>query len=348
MESLIDQYRFRLVRKIAEGGMGAVYEAIQQGTEGFEKIVAIKTILENLSADREFVDMFIGEAKLVADLVHQNIVQVYQLGKVSSRYYIAMEYVHGVNLEEFLERHHELGRQIPIELVAFIISRVCLGLDYAHNKTDKDGKPLNVVHRDISPKNIMIDTQGVVKITDFGIAKARDTMRSREGEVLMGKVQYMSPEQATFEHTDRRSDLFSLAVVMHELLVGYNIFADKDTMVSIANVTRRPIPPITQFRTDIPDELVRILSKAMERDRAKRYQTVNDFGYDLQYFMYRDGFGPTYQMLEAYLKQLFPHFADPRVSRSLGPSSYHSFSDTLVLTKEEMPSDPTPTAPDGP
>ena len=137
METLVDNYKFKLVRKIAEGGMGAVYEAIQYGGDGFEKIVAIKTILEDYSADAEFVEMFIGEAKLVADLIHQNIVQVYQLGKVGNRYYIAMEYVHGVNIEEFLERHQELERRIPIELVAFIVSRICLGLHYAHTKTDK-------------------------------------------------------------------------------------------------------------------------------------------------------------------------------------------------------------------
>jgi len=334
METLIDNYKFKLVRKIAEGGMGAVYEAIQYGGDGFEKIVAIKTIIEDYSADAEFVEMFIGEAKLVADLIHQNIVQVYQLGKVGNRYYIAMEYVHGVNLEEFLERHYELERRIPIELVAFIISRVCLGLHYAHTKTDKEGNPLNVVHRDVSPKNVMIDTQGVVKMTDFGIAKAKAYMRNREGEILMGKVQYMSPEQARFEQTDRRSDVFSLGIVMYEMLAGKNIFSDENTVVTMKNITETVIPPIRTYNPKIPVELEKILMKALERDRNLRYQSADDFGYELQYYMYHDRFGPTYQMLEAYLKEIFPHFADPKISRTMGTSNYFSFSDTVIMPKD--------------
>ncbi len=330
MESIVDTFRFKLVRKIAEGGMGAVYEAIQLGADGFEKIVAIKTIIEDYSSDREFVEMFIGEAKLVADLIHQNIVQVYQLGKVGNRYYIAMEYVHGVNLEEFSERHIELEKKVPVDLVAFIVSRICLGLHYAHTKTDKEGNPLNVVHRDVSPKNIMIDTQGVVKVTDFGIAKAKAYMRNREGEVLMGKVQYMSPEQARFEQTDKRSDVFSLGIVMYELLAGQNIFSDDNTVITMKNITEREIPPVKYYNKDVPVELERIMMKALERDRTKRYQTADDFGYDLQYYMYHDRFGPTYQMLEAYLKEIFPHFADPKVSRTMGTSSYFSFSDTVI------------------
>lgn len=335
MESIVDSYKFRLVRKIAEGGMGAVYEAIQYGTEGFEKIVAIKTIIEDYSADTEFVDMFIGEAKLVADLVHQNIVQVYQLGKIGNRYYIALEYVHGVNLEEFLERHEEIGKRLPVELAAFIVSRVCLGLDYAHNKTDKTGNLLGVVHRDISPKNVMIDTQGVVKVTDFGIAKAAQYMRNREGEVLMGKVQYMSPEQARFEQTDRRSDVFSLGVVFYELLAGKNIFADEDTMVAIQNICQKPIPSVRDYNDKVPPELEAIMMKALDRDKTKRYQSANDFGYDLQYYMYHDRFGPTYQMMESYLKEIFPHFADPKVSRTSGATSYESFGDTVVIDRKK-------------
>ncbi len=345
MQSIVDRYRFRLVRKIAEGGMGAVYEAIQHGAEGFEKIVSIKTVIEDLSSNPEFVQMFIGEAKLVADLVHQNIVQVYQLGKIGTRYYIAMEYVHGVNLEEFLERHYELGRRVPVELVAFIVSRASLGLDYAHSKTDMHGKPLGVVHRDISPRNIMIDTQGVVKITDFGIAKAREVMAAREGEVLLGKAQYMSPEQAQLQATDLRSDLFSLGIVMYELFAGRNIFADENTRTTIANITQHPVPPVRTYNPDVPEELERILRKALERDIERRYQSGNDFAYDLQYYMYKDRFGPTYQTLEAYLKEIFPHFADPKVSRTLRPISYRSLSETAVLDVQGTESPPVPPSP---
>ena len=336
MDWIVDRTKFRLIRKVAEGGMGSVYEAVQLGSEDFQKIVAVKTILDEYLKDREFVDMFIGEAKLVADLVHQNIVQVYSLGRSGNALYISMEYVHGVNLEEFLDHHGELGQQILVELVAFIISRVCLGLHYAHTKTDTGGQLLGVVHRDISPKNIMIDMQGVVKITDFGIAKAQNVMRNREGELLLGKIQYMSPEQANFETTDHRSDIFSLGIVMYELLSGRNVFNDPSTKRTLENVRHMSVPPIRQYNPNVPEEIDHILTKALERDRERRYQTADEFGFDLQYFMYRDRFGPTYQSLEAYLKEIFPHFRNPKVSRSLGVSArYRSVADTAVIHRDD-------------
>ena len=217
--------------------MGSVYEAILHGSEGFEKQITIKTIRERFTGDSDFVDMFIGEAKLVADLVHQNIVQIYKLGRINNTFYIAMEYVQGVNLQEFMARHIELGLKVPIDLGAFIMSRVCRGLEYAHSKRDRNGNPLGVVHRDVSPKNLMISAEGEVKITDFGIAKARKLMKDQEGTVLMGKAQYMSPEQAQYMATDRRSDIFSLAVVMTELLTGESIFGTtEDTTMILGNV----------------------------------------------------------------------------------------------------------------
>src|SRR5215210_6620188 len=165
-----ENHRYTMVRRLAEGGMGAVYEAKQYGTEGFQKTVAIKTILESFSTNPEFVRLFIGEAKLVADLVHENIVQVYHLGKAGNIYYIALEFVEGINLEQFMDYHIDRGILVPVELGAFIISRVCRGLEYAHNKRGRDGLPLNIVHRDVSPKNVMLNYEGVVKLTDFGIA----------------------------------------------------------------------------------------------------------------------------------------------------------------------------------
>ncbi|MBI2932500.1 MAG: serine/threonine protein kinase [Planctomycetes bacterium] len=296
-----------MLRKIAEGGMGAIYEAVLYGSEGFEKTVAIKTIRERYTADRDFVDMFIGEAKLVADLVHQNIVQIYKLGRVGATYYIAMEYVHGVNLQEFMNRHHELRIKVPIDLGAFIISRVCRGLDYAHSKRDRQGQLIGVVHRDISPKNMMISSEGEVKITDFGIAKARGLMKDQEGQVLMGKAQYMSPEQAQYMQTDRRSDIFSLGVVTTELLTGENVFGStEETTIILNNVVHRELPRPRNINPDIPEALEKILMKALDRNVIKRYQDAGKMGYDLEYFMYHKGYGPTIVTLEKYMRQLFP------------------------------------------
>ena len=307
MTEIIDKIRYRLHRKIADGGMGSVYEAILYGSDNFQKVVTIKTILERFSSDRDFVDMFIGEAKLVADLVHQNIVQMYQLGKLDSSkmYYIAMEYIEGVNLQEFMNRHFELNLKVPVDIAAFIISRVCRALEYAHRKTDKSGNLLGVVHRDVSPKNVMISTEGVVKLTDFGIAKAANLMRNQEGDVLMGKAQYMSPEQAQYMQTDKRSDIFSLGIVAYELLTGQSLFGSDKTAVILENVVYKDFAKPRTVNTDIPEEVERILTKALERDVNKRHQDAGRMGYELEYYMYHDRFGPTNQTLGAYLKERF-------------------------------------------
>jgi serine/threonine protein kinase len=306
--TITDENTFRLVRKLAEGGMGAVYETVQLGAEGFEKRMAVKTILEDFSANEEFVEMFIGEAKLVADLIHQHIVQIYQLGKAGKNYYIAMEFIHGVNLEEFIERHSQFKKRIPTEICVYIASRVARALEYAHNKRNKHGELLGIVHRDVSPKNVMIDSEGVVKLTDFGIAKARHIMKDKEGDVLMGKVQYMSPEQAQFEHTDGRSDLFSLGVVLYEMLAGKNIFSDEDTLVTINNVVKKPIPPITDYNPHVDARLNGLLQKMLTRERAGRFQGAGECAEELEKYIYSGGYGPTFSTLAEYLKQLFPKF----------------------------------------
>ena len=304
--SVIEESKsYRLTKCIAEGGMGAVYEAQQFGSDSFEKTVAIKTILESFSSNAEFVRLFIGEAKLVADLVHENIVQVYHLGKTGNIYYIALEFVEGINLELFMEHHYGRGEIVPIELGAFIISRVCRGLEYAHNKRGRDGQPLGIVHRDVSPKNIMLNYEGVVKLTDFGIAKARRVMEQEEGEVLMGKVEYMSPEQARYENTDRRSDVFSLGIVMYELLTGHHIFETEDIYQTLDNVKDAPIPHPKSFRSELPDMLCDIIMKALDRDLSKRYQTAGEMGVDLEYYMYHKGYGPTNVTLGNYLRTVF-------------------------------------------
>jgi serine/threonine-protein kinase len=304
--SYIDESRrYKLVHKLAEGGMGAVFDAIQYGVEGFDKRVAIKTIKEEFTTNFEFVRMFIGEAKLVADLVHENIVQVYQLGRSGRNFYIAMEYVEGVNLEHYIDRHYELAKDPPVELGAFIVSRICRGLEHAHNKLGRDGHPLGIVHRDVSPKNVMLNYEGVVKLTDFGIAKARQLMQQQEGEVLMGKAEYMSPEQANFGETDKRSDTFSLGIVLYEVLTGTQLFAVEDIYETLENVKFKEVPDPRAVRPDIPEDLARITMKSLQRELPDRYQTAGEMGYDLEYYMYHDRFGPTNVALSKYLRDFF-------------------------------------------
>jgi serine/threonine-protein kinase len=316
--------------------MGAVYEARLMGPAGFEKTVALKTILEDVAGDPEFVEMFIGEAKLVADLVHQNIVQMYHLGKVAKSYYIAMEYIEGVNLEEFIERHFQLGREVDVEIACFIAAQMCHGLEYAHTKRDRAGNVLGVVHRDISPKNAMITTLGVIKVTDFGIAKARNLMRDREGEVLMGKVQYMSPEQAQFQSTDRRSDIFSSGIVFYEMLSGENVFADADTMICLNNVVKKKIPPIREMNRRVPAEVERILERALERDVNRRYQSAAEMARDLEKYMYSNRFGPTNVVMERYLKDLFPELAQKTATVRARRLTSAQIQKTVVITEDDV------------
>src|SRR5258706_14176716 len=222
--SIHSDLRYDIVRKIFEGGMGIVYEAEQHGAREFVKRLAIKVIRQNYANQKQFIDNFIGEAKLVADLIHTNIVQTYHLGEARGVFFIAMELIRGVNLEQFAQQLLDKRRVLPVELAVFIVSRVARGLAYAHAKLDKDGKPLGIVHRDVSFKNIMIAFEGDGKLTDFGIAKARGFLVDNEGEVVAGKADYMSPEQANFQITDKRSDLFSAGVVLAHLLLVRNVF----------------------------------------------------------------------------------------------------------------------------
>ena len=299
-------YCYKVIRKIADGGMGSVYEVEQHGAEGFVKRMALKTILSRYTSDKEFVDMFIGEAKLVGNLIHPNIVQIYQLDRTPEGFFIAMEYIDGINLEHFLLRHYDLRRQIPINFATFIVSRICRGLEYAHTKMDGRNHPLNIVHRDVSPKNILINTEGECKLTDFGIAKARNYMEQDEERVLMGKVEYMSPEQADYRITDARSDLFSLGIVYSELLTGINSFVGADTNDTLDQVKRAKLPNIERERPDIPPEIVKIVNKALQRDPRQRYQTATDMVLDLEHQMYSRGYGPTISSFAQYTAALFP------------------------------------------
>ncbi len=294
-----------MVRKLAEGGMGLVYEAAQLGAGNFRKTVAVKLIREEYSAIPEFQKNFIGEARLVADLIHTSIVQTYHLGKMGGQYFMVMEFVRGVNLEQFIERHQALGRPIPVELAVFIVSRVARGLAYAHQKCDREGRHLNIVHRDIGPKNILMAYEGDVKLTDFGIAKALDLMYNEEGKVIAGKDEYLSPEQASYAVTDARADLFPLGIVLTELLLGKNIFRAMDRSQSRRNIQTMPIPKFGTLRAEIDAPLDAIIQKALQRDRDKRYQSAYEMLTDLEVYLYSDRYGPTIEKLGAYLKELF-------------------------------------------
>jgi len=307
IKHVFSEIHYEMVRKIADGGMGVVYEAHQRGAGNFKKVVAVKLIREEYSAIEEFQKNFIGEARLVADLIHTNIVQTYHLGQVGGQYFMVMEFVQGVNLEQFLERHRTLQRQMPIDIAAFIISRIARGLTYAHQKRDGEGRLLGIVHRDIGPKNVLIAYEGDVKLTDFGIAKALDLMYNEEGKVIAGKDEYLSPEQASYAVTDARADLFPLGIVLTELLLGKNIFRSPNRADSRRNILTMPIPQFSSLRPDIDPKLEAIIQKSLLRDRDKRHQSAAEFLTELEVYLYSDRYGPTNEKLGVYLKEIMGH-----------------------------------------
>ncbi|MFA6960284.1 MAG: serine/threonine-protein kinase [Opitutaceae bacterium] len=325
IKHIFNELHYEMTRTIAEGGMGVVYEAVQRGAGGFTKVVAVKLIREEYSTISEFQKNFIGEARLVANLIHTNIVQTYHLGQIGGQYFMVMEYVSGVNLEQFLERQAALGRLMPVDIAAFIISRIARGLTYAHQKCDKEGRLLGIVHRDIGPKNVMIAYEGDVKLTDFGIAKALDLMYNEEGKVIAGKDEYLSPEQASYAVTDARADLFPLGIVLTELLLGRNVFRDADRLVSRQNILTMPIPQFSRLRPEIDPKLEKIIQKALQRDREKRYQSAFEMLNDLEVYLYSDGYGPTNEKLGTYLKTIMaeplPTTPTPAPKLTLRPNS---------------------------
>ena len=338
MKHIFNELHYELVRKIAEGGMGIVYEALQRGIGDFRKVVAIKLIKEEYSAIDEFRNNFIGEAKLVADLIHTSIVQTYHLGKIGEQYFMTMEYVNGVNLEEFIDRHMETDQYVPTDLAVFIVSRVVRGLAYAHQKRDSAGRLLGIVHRDVNPKNIMMAQEGDVKLTDFGIAKALDLMYNKEGDVIAGKDEYLAPEQARMEVTDGRADLFCCGIVMSEMLLGYNIFESADPEETINNILNLEIPDFREARSDIDQKLNTILTKALERDRDHRYLTADDMLTELEMYIYGTGYGPTNEKLAGYVRDLFGPDGGGAAERwHLGQTPHPKAFDPPDEDSEEVP-----------
>jgi len=246
---------YQLIDRVAIGGMAEVFKAKREGVEGFEKIVAVKRILPHLSENKEFLDMFVDEAKMVAGLAHPNIVQIFDLGRIDKSYYIAMEYVHGRDLRTIMRRAREKGLRMPLDLSLRVVGQVCGALEYAHRKKDERGRPMEIVHRDVSPQNILISFEGDVKLVDFGIAKAATKASNTDRGALRGKLLYMSPEQAWGRPIDRRSDVFSLGIVLYEMVTETKPFVGAGTEVSILELVRQcVITPAREINPREPDD----------------------------------------------------------------------------------------------
>jgi serine/threonine protein kinase len=296
---------YRLLEKVASGGMAEVFRAKRTGVEGFEKVLAVKRILRHLSDNKEFVDMFINEAKMVAGLTHPNIVQIYDLGKIEKTYFIAMEYVHGRDLRTIARRARDRGMRVPLDLSVLVISRVCAALDYAHRKRDDTGRPMLIVHRDVSPQNILISFDGDVKLTDFGIARAASMAPTTDsGGALRGKLLYMSPEQAWGRTVDCRSDIFSLGIVFYEMITDQKPFAGGSDLSVLEQVRACRVTPPRVHNARIPERIERVVLKALDSDPENRYQDAGEMHKDLERVLHERQ-PPTVTELARFMEILF-------------------------------------------
>ncbi|MCC7536652.1 MAG: protein kinase [Deltaproteobacteria bacterium] len=297
--------KYYLLERINVGGMAEVFKAKAFGVEGFERLVAVKRILPSIAEDEEFITMFIDEAKIAVQLTHPNIAQIFDLGKVGDAYFIALEYVHGKDMRAIFDRARKKGEPLPIPMACYQVMKMCEGLDYAHNKRDGSGRELNLVHRDVSPQNILVSYDGDVKLIDFGIAKAAGKAGKTQAGILKGKFGYMSPEQVRGLPLDRRSDIFSVGIVMYELLTGERLFVGESDFSTLEKVRNVEIMPPSTYNRRIPEELEQIVLKALAKDVDDRYQTAMDLHDDLQSFMYTSGNFFARKDLAGYMRKVF-------------------------------------------
>jgi TonB family protein len=296
--------QYVLLEKIATGGMAEVWKARMRGVEGFQKIVAIKKILPHLSDNQDFIEMFIDEAKLAAQLNHNNIIHIYDLGKIQSSYYIAMEYVDGYDLKTILKRAQERDQPMQVELALFIASKIAAALDYAHRKRDFEDREMGLVHRDVSPQNVLISQEGDIKLCDFGIAKAASKASHTQAGALKGKLQYMSPEQAWGRQIDKRSDVFALATVLFEMLTGRKLFTGDNELSILEQVREARVAAPSQFNDEVTPEIDAVVKKALQKEPERRYQSAGEMARDLDQILYSYKPTPTSADLAIYMHRL--------------------------------------------
>ncbi|MBX3250563.1 MAG: serine/threonine protein kinase, partial [Myxococcales bacterium] len=297
--------KYLLLERVNVGGMAEVFKAKAFGVEGFERLVAVKRILPSIAEDQEFITMFIDEAKIAVQLTHANVAQIFDLGRVSDSYFIAMEFVRGKDLRAIFDRVRKRGETVPVPMACYVIMKICEGLDYAHNKKDSAGRDLHLVHRDVSPQNILLSYDGEIKLIDFGIAKAANKAGKTQAGILKGKFGYMSPEQVRGLPLDRRSDVFSVGIVLYELLTGERLFVGESDFSTLEKVRNVEIMPPSTYNRKIPEELEQIVLKALAKDVDDRYQTAMDLHDDLQSFMYTSGNFFARKDLASYMKKAF-------------------------------------------
>jgi serine/threonine-protein kinase len=301
-----------LRERIAAGGMAEVFDAVLVGDAGFERRVAVKRILPDLAADEGFLSMFVDEAKIAVQLSHSNIAQILELGWAEGAYYIVLEYVDGKELKAIVQAQRGRGLGVPIPIACHIAMRIAEALSHAHNATGRDGQPLAVIHRDLSPHNVMVDYDGAVKVIDFGLAKARGRVTKTAVGILKGKLSYMSPEQATGQPLDARSDIFSLGTCFFEMLTGQALFQRDTDNATYAAVCSARIPAFRELVPNLPTDLERVVRRALTKDPQGRWQTAEEFYDAIESIAYDRNLLVQRRAVADYLAGLFPRDEEPR------------------------------------
>ena len=302
---------YEILAKLAMGGMAEIFLAKGANNAGVERYVVLKRVLGHRADDAHFVRMFLDEARLASQLQHPNIAQVYDIGKLGDSYFFTMEYVHGETVRTLLQRTHGLRRQIPLSAVLAIIAGSAAGLHHAHERKGYDGKPLGIVHRDVSPSNLMVSYEGTVKVVDFGVAKAEHRSAVTQAGTVKGKIAYMSPEQCKGGDVDRRSDLFSLGILMWEMLTTERLFRRLSDFEAMQAIVSEQVPPPSTLRPDLPPEVDAIVMKLLAKAPADRYQTADELNEAIEAVAVRTGSAISAASLGRYMRELFGQRPEP-------------------------------------
>src|SRR5262245_695642 len=282
--------RYRITERVAAGGMAEVFRGVAESMRGFKKNIAIKRILPALTKNKKFVAMFLDEARLSLSLQHANIVQVFDIGHTEDTYFIVMEYVDGCDLKSLLEWRRRISRRVPIANVLYIITEICKGLSYAHELLNPDtGKPLGIVHRDISPPNVLMSKQGEIKVVDFGLAKATSQVEITDPGVVKGKMSYLSPEAARGEEVDHRADICAVGILLYEMLTGKRLFYGETDYQTVELVRNAKIPPIKPQNPQVEQELEDLVREALAKRKEDRFQNATDIQDALAQYTYSRG-----------------------------------------------------------
>ncbi len=304
--------KYYLYERLAVGGMAEIFKAKMFGVDGFEKTMVVKQILPQYSRHREFIQMFIDEAKITVSLSHGNIVPVFELGEIEGIYFIAMECVEGKTLGEVMDAGLDSGRRLSIPHALYICAEMLAGLDFAHRKTDEDGQPLGIVHRDVSPQNILISYEGAVKVVDFGIARAATKVHETQAGVIKGKFGYMSPEQAMGQDVDQRSDIFATGILLYEMLTLERLFQGATDGVTLDRVKRADVPTPSRTNPQLPPKVDAIVFKALARRPEDRYQTAGEMRQDVIRYLYSLPEEASAGTLSSYVRGLFAEELEAR------------------------------------